>query len=137
MPPQASGSISSGGSKTWEEFFDSIEEFKTTNNEAMVLVKEANTLVLNKLRQQQLVIRNQTSELNMLRSRQSVSAGLQALSFAVMFIYIAVWVISAVIKCVAKKQEAMMEEQIELLERNLQERRSKRKAAAKAVPMDK
>ena len=62
------------------------------------------------------------------------------MALAIMFIYIAVWVVSAVIKCVncvKSRQEAVMEEQMELLERNLQERRSKRKAAAKAVPMDK
>ena len=62
------------------------------------------------------------------------------MALAIMFIYIAVWVVSAVIKCVKcvkSRQEAVMEEKMELLERNLQERRSKRKAAAKAAPMDK
>ena len=83
------------------------------------------------------LVRNQTEETNTLKSRQAISGAFQAISLVILFLWLVTLMVRAIIRCVAEKQEARQEEMVEMMERSLQERKTKRRAAAKPVPSDK
>ena len=97
----------------------------------------AMTTLSRKLDKLTILQQNTTSELETLRSRQAVSGGLQAISLTILFLWLVTLMVRAIIRCVAKKQEARQEEMLEMMEKSLQERKTKRRAAAKPVPSDK
>ena len=94
-------------------------------------------MISEQIQQTSELVINQTSEVKTLGSRQAVSGGFQAISLTVLFLYLGILMIRAIIRCVAKKQEAKQEQMLEMMEMSLQERKSKRRAAAKPVPSDK
>ena len=81
--------------------------------------------------------RNQTEEIMMLKSRQTISGAFQAISLVILCLWLVTLLVRAIFRCVTEKQEARQEEMVEMLERSLQERKSKRRAMAKPGPSDK
>ena len=83
------------------------------------------------------LVRNQTREKKTLESRQAISGAFQAKSLIILFLWLVTLTVRAIIRCVTKKQEARQEEMLKMMEKSLQERKTKRRAAAKPVPSDK
>ena len=81
--------------------------------------------------------RNQTQEINTLKARQAVASIAQAISLVILCLWLLTLLVRAIFRCVTEKQEARQEEMVEMLERSLQERKSKRKTMAKPGPSDK
>ena len=81
--------------------------------------------------------RNQTEEIKMLKSRQAISGAFQAISLVILCLWLVTLLVRAIIRCVTEKQQATLEEMVEMMERSLQERKSKRRAMAKPGPSDK
>jgi len=76
-------------------------------------------------------------ELDTLRGRQAASAALQVVQFLLFIGYLLTLSIIYVVKQCKKHRERLAEEEVELIEQKLQERKAKRRAAAakaKAVP---
>ena len=76
-------------------------------------------------------------ELETLRGRQAASAALQVVQFLLFIGYLLTLSIIYVVKQCQKHRERLAEEEVELIEQKLQERKAKRRAAAakaKAVP---
>ena len=73
----------------------------------------------------------------MLKSRQAISGAFQAISLVILCLWLVTLLVRAIFRCVTEKQEARQEEMVEMMERSLQERKSKRRAAAKPGPSDK
>ena len=87
------------------------------------------TTVAGQMNQYIALMQNNTVQLKTLSSCQAISGGFQAVSLTVLFLYLGILMIRAIIRCVAKKQEAKQEQMLEMMERSLQERKSKRKLA--------
>ena len=83
------------------------------------------------------LVRNQTEEIKTLKSRQAISGAFQAKSLVILCLWLITLLVRAIIQCVTEKQEARQEEMVEMMERSLQERKTKRRAAAKPGPSDK
>ena len=79
------------------------------------------------------LVRNQTEEIKTLKSRQAISGAFQAISLVILCLWLLTLLVRAIFRCVTEKQEEM----VEILERSLQERKSKRRAMAKPGPSDK
>ena len=77
------------------------------------------------------------SRIDTLKSRQAVSGAFQAVSLAILILWLIALATRAIWVCVTKKQQAKQEDLVEMMERSLNERRSKRKAAARPSPADK
>ena len=77
------------------------------------------------------------AELDTLRGRQAASAALQVVQFLLFIGYLLTLSIIYVVRQCKKHRERLAEEEVELIEQKLQERKAKRRAAAakaKAVP---
>ena len=83
------------------------------------------------------LVRNQTEETKTLKSRQAISGAFQAISLVILFLWLVTLMVRAIIRCVTKKQEARQKQMLEMMEKSLQERKTKRRAAAKPGPSDK
>ena len=111
------------------------EDCKETVGTLQGALSRAMTTLSRKLDQLTILQQNTTSELKTLRSRQAVSAGFQAISLTILFLYLGLLMIRAIIRYAAKKQEAKNEQMVEMM-------KSKRKAAmtramaARAAPME-
>ena len=81
--------------------------------------------------------RNQTQEINTLKARQAVASIAQAISLVILCLWLLTLLVRAIFRCVTEKHEARQEEMVEMLERSLQERKSKRRAMVKPGPSDK
>ena len=87
------------------------------------------------------LVNNTTSEilalLNTLKGRQAASAALQVVQFFLFVGYLlTLSVLYAVKKC-KKHRKRQVEAEVKLMEQKLQERKAKRKAAARPSPADK
>ena len=83
------------------------------------------------------LIANHTSTLSTLKGRQAVASAAQATSLIILVLWLLTLAVRAAVRCITEKQEAKQEELVEMMERSLNERRSKRKAAARPSPADK
>ena len=75
-------------------------------------------------------IANIATELNMLKGRQAASAALQVIQFLLFAGYLITLAVNYVVKKCKKHSKKRGEETVELLEQKLQERKSRRRAAA-------
>ena len=82
-------------------------------------------------------IANIATELNVLKGRQGASAALQVIQFLLFAGYLITLAINYVVKKCKKHSKKRGEEEVELLEQKLQERKSRRRAAAKQSSADK
>ena len=83
------------------------------------------------------LIANHTSTLSTLKGRQAVASAAQATSLIILVLWLLTLAVRAAVRCITEKQEAKQEELVEMMERSLNERRSKKKAAARPSPADK
>ena len=81
------------------------------------------------------LIANQTTVIDTLKSRQAVSGAFQAVSLAIIFLWLMALATRAIYECITKKvqadQEEKHQEMIEMLEASLARRKAKRRATAK------
>ena len=82
-------------------------------------------------------IGNQTAMVLTLKARQAVASIAQATSLVIMLLWLIFIAAKAIFRCVTEKQQARQEGMVEMLERSLQERKSKRRAMVKPGPSDK
>ena len=75
-------------------------------------------------------IGNLATELNVLKGRQAASAALQVVQFLLFAEYLITLAVNYVVKKCRKHSKKRGEETVELLEQRLQERKSRRRAAA-------
>ena len=75
-------------------------------------------------------IGNLATELNVLKGRQAASAALQVIQFLLFAGYLITLAVNYVVKKCRKHSKKRGEETVELLEQRLQERKSRRRAAA-------
>jgi hypothetical protein len=75
-------------------------------------------------------IGNLATELNVLKGRQAASAALQVIQFLLFAGYLITLAVNYVVKKCRKHSKKRGEETVELLEQKLQERKSRRRAAA-------
>ena len=75
-------------------------------------------------------IANIATELNVLKGRQAASAALQVIQFLLFAGYLITLAVNYVVKKCKKHSKKRGEETVELLEQKLQERKSRRRAAA-------
>ena len=78
-----------------------------------------------------------SEELNTLKGRQAASAALQVAQFFLFVGYLLTLAVLYVVKKCKKHRKRQVEEEVELMEQKLQERKAKRKAAARPSPADK
>ena len=71
-------------------------------------------------------------DIDVVRGRQAVAATLTLSQLIIVLGYFIVIGVLYIKKCVKKHQERLQQEQLELMDQRLQERRSKRRAAARA-----
>ena len=83
------------------------------------------------------LIGNQTEEIQRIERMQRISGAFQGLSLVILCLWLLTLLVRAIFRCVTEKQEARQEEMVDMLERSLQERKSKRRAMAKPGPSDK
>ena len=81
------------------------------------------------------LIANQTTVIDTLKSRQAVSGAFQAVSLAIIFLWLMALATRAIYECITKKvqadQEEKQQEMIEMLEASLARRKAKRRATGK------
>ena len=81
------------------------------------------------------LIANQTTVIDTLKSRQAVSGAFQAVSLAIIFLWLMALATRAIYECITKKvqadQEEKQQEMIKMLEASLARRKAKRRATAK------
>ena len=82
-------------------------------------------------------IANIATELNMLKGRQAASAALQVIQFLLFAGYLITLAVNYVVRKCKKYRKKKVEEEVELLEQKLQDRKSRRRAAARQSPADK
>ena len=102
---------------------DVIEELQVSLAEGFQSISE---LVAN----QTAAIGNLATELNVLKGRQAASAALQVIQFLLFAGYLITLAVNYVVKKCRKHSKKRGEETVELLEQRLQERKSRRRAAA-------
>ena len=73
--------------------------------------------------------------LQTLRGRQAVAAAISVTQLLIVIAYLVVSGLMYVIKCVKEKQAIQLEENLLQMENRLQERKTKRRSAAKPSPM--
>ena len=76
---------------------------------------------------------NQTLN-EIVKNRQAVSSTLQIIQFLMMLGWAVTMTVMAIAKCVRRSRAQMEEEQMEMIEKKLQERREQPRAKAKATP---
>ena len=74
---------------------------------------------------------NQTGMLDTLKNRQAVSGAFQAVSLAILVLWLMALATRAIYKCITKKVQADQEEMVEMLEASLARRKAKRRAMGK------
>ena len=77
------------------------------------------------------LIANQTTVIDTLKSRQAFSRAFQAVSLAIIFLWLMALATRAIYKCITKKVQADQEEMVEMLEASLARRKAKRRAMGK------
>ena len=81
------------------------------------------------------LVANQTTLIDTLKSRQAVSGAFQAVSLAILVLWLMTLATRAIYECITKKvqadQEEKQQEMIEMLEASLARRKAKRRATAK------
>ena len=77
------------------------------------------------------LIGNQSAIIEQLKARQAVSGAFQAVSLAILILWLIALAIRAIWVCVTKKQQANQEEMVEMLEASLARRKAKRRAMGK------
>ena len=82
-------------------------------------------------------IANIAAELDVLKGRQAASAALQVVQFLLFAGYLVTLAVFYVVKKCKKYRKKQVEEEVELMERKLQDRKARRKAAARQSPADK
>ena len=78
-----------------------------------------------------------SEELDTLKGQQAASAALQVAQFFLFVSYLLTLSVLYVVKKCKKHRKRQVEEEVELMEQKLQERKAKRKAAARPSPADK
>ena len=77
------------------------------------------------------------TELDVLKGRQAASAALQVIQFLLFAGYLITLAVNYAVKKCKKYRKKQAEEEVELLEQKLQDRKSRRRAAARQSPADK
>ena len=124
------------------------KDVQTTNCEALIIhynrwatkkihierILESLSQIRNKNRKAFKVVQNATSEvlieLHTLRGRQAVAPTIQVVQLLLFLIYLVVQGVLYVVKKCKKHQARQMEEELEMMESRLMQRKSKRRAAA-------
>ena len=76
-------------------------------------------------------------ELDVLKGRQAASAALQVIQFLLFAGYLITLAVFYVVKKCKKYRKKQVEEEVELMEQKLQDRKARRRAAARQSPADK
>ena len=84
-------------------------------------------LIVNQTQQTQEI----NQEISTLKNRQAVSGAFQAVSLAILVLWLMALATRAVYKCITKKVQADQEEMVEMLEASLARRKAKRRAMGK------
>ena len=71
-------------------------------------------------------------DINIVKGRLAIAAIFSSVYMVLSSVYMVVYMIIYVKKCVKKRQQRIKDEEIELMDQKLEERRSKRRAAARA-----
>ena len=82
-------------------------------------------------------IANIAAELNVLKGRQAANAALQVIQFLLFAGYLITLAVNYMVRKCKKYRKKKGEEEVELLEQKLQDRKSRRRAAARQSPADK
>ena len=96
------------------ENFGAVENFAVENFERLAVL-----------------IANQTAMIDTLKNRQAVSGAFQAVSLAILILWLIALATRAIWVCVTKKQQDKQEEMVEMLEASLAKRKAKRRAMGK------
>ena len=73
-------------------------------------------------------------DLQTVKGRQAVAAAISVSQLLIVIIYLLVIGVSYLVKCFKKQQEKQLVENLELMESRLQERKNKRRLAARSSP---
>ena len=95
------------------------------------MVNDATREIFEGLQRVSELLVNQTAMIDTLKSRQAVSGAFQAVSLAILVLWLMALATRAVYKCITKKQQADQEEMVEMLEASLARRKAKRRAMGK------
>ena len=83
------------------------------------------------------LVANQTAQIDTLKGRQAASAALQVIQFLLFAGYLITLAVNYVVRKCKKYRKKKGEEEVELLEQRLQDRKSRRRAAARQSSADK